>query len=667
MSLILKDNWKEGLAGWGNGYTFIEAYSEEKEIQQGKNFYVTIFPLMSQLGSLGDLVMRINNIIPHSFKNFVNLVCNTISILAVPPLLIAAMIRQGDYQKLVEKNHQRNPFFQLPNQLNGKIISICNFIAEHTGDMIRIAMIAGSVALIALGNVAYSCTLLTAIAYEAINQKGFLPRRVSLFIEIYMPAVSFIGNLIGGSSTFLRVISAISLSAHILPRFSVYIHQKVDSFIRKYFSIQEPSLQEIDAPLVKRENMGFEEIKKILESDFSQYKINYAHSSKLLNDFSQWPTDKAFEKFLHLFDSIDWPSKYNLIENKLKTDDNFLDFLKKKHPENHDFYENIDIYIEQEAQKENKTKTQYAVDLARKQLQVFVNTLLEKQPVSGKQQDLEEAIEIYEILLPYLSSLDNPVDKEDILLSLAIDAGTYCARGLKLTANYLLSSILQKNGEQKSDTDLIQDYERKVYQKLQDTRSAIIESTYTAFVEKLKIPNTVSNDVHGFDTYRLYFSLGFFPLTKFERNRLGLSQVLVWEMYHKMRSAMYNEYQDQLNDVIHKLGEVDFSIYLFNMIKNNPHLSEEQRKIIYAIFLDQNNQQWKIEQTQKQFHLFLLVRLGILIPKTENEIFKKENEIVKIGNQKETILKEVEEYFKASETSEEEDNISEEENDNIYA
>lgn len=333
----MSDALTNGLVGWSVGYTYATEKKREDEIKQGKNYYLASISQAVQLSQIGILISKINDILPdYLFKTAVKIFCNIGPIISFPAFLYCSSVKQGQNEDLAKYfNGTKYAYIKAPEKLGARTISVLGFISEHIGNMIRVAMVAASVALIVLGNAVYGAAVLTALAYEAVDTMGFIPRRISLFMEIYMPMVSLVGLVIGGTA-IVRVFSAIMLSTHIFPFLSKYIHYQVDAASRYFFKMQGPSLKEIDAPVVEKKSMTYDEIKKILDTssnEFSKnYEINPAHCGVPLLDIGKFQKDHKLEKLLPLFDQIDWKGKYGFIKSKLRDDDRFLDFLMKEFP-----------------------------------------------------------------------------------------------------------------------------------------------------------------------------------------------------------------------------------------------------------------------------------------------------------------------------------------------
>lgn len=608
----------DGLVGWGIGYQFTEAKNKEDEIAQGANHYLASFAQTAQMMQVGVAISKLNETLPqHALKLPVSLICNLGPLLALPGLLYCAAVKQGQ-QEMVAKsfNETRFAYLKLPETLNGRTVSVLSFISEHCGDMLRVAMVVTSVALIALGEAYYGVAILSAIAIEVIDNLGLIPRRISLFMEIYLPTVALVSGIVGGT-VLVRIINAIQLTNYV-PMISTFIHHKVDQFVRYYFTIGGPTLVQIDAPLVEKKQMTLDEINQILESDEWAFEINPSHCSHPIVDIDHLPKDNDFDEFLTLFNAIDWEGNYHaFVRHKLKDDDRFIEFLLEKFPgkTEDDLKNDFETFMEELAEKEELTKEAFAAKWMREQMVILVEVLQGERRVKGQQQDLDEAIHDAEILLPYVRSLDNAIEQEDVLATLAVEGGDYCGRALKRVANDKIRLI--SLGEQGTAIDdPIRSFEVQILQFLQNCRHATVLQAYKEMMNQMKVPDAISNDTHGFDVYRLLFSLGFYPLSKYERNHIGLSELGIWEFYNfqGIINAFYAVYQKQLMEPVSQIGYIHLADYIRRIIQDNDQLTDDEKDELIEKFTERNDGQWSVDETHERFTRLLYVRLGVLIP-----------------------------------------------------
>lgn len=633
--------------GWSIGYSYIVAKNKEDEVKQGKNYYLASLCQASQISALSSVISPLADSIPYAPLRISSQICKEVVPLCswiVCPTLAA--VKQGHYQTGVKAidvlAKERFPLItnKLPEKLNDQTISVCGFLSEHMGDIVRVGVLAGAAALPIIGNAYLAGAMLAPVAYQAIESRQWIPRRISSLMENYMPMISSVGLLLGGGSLITQIGSAVSL-ASFSPTFNRFLHKKMDNLATQYIQKKDITLEEIDAPLVVDKELSFEEINRILDGKNSEYEINPAHCTKWAN-LSDLPEESDFQKYQTLFDSIEWDKKYSMLKRKFRDDDRFLDILKTAFPGKEDFADNFESYVTDMAAAEKKSKEQYLVDQLKGQMSLLIKILNGEVKVKGSQSDLEEAIHLCAQILCHLTSLDlksakDKVEIEDALLDLAVEGGDYCARGIKRTAREMVDGILQQGMKAKGESvDPIIDYELKLRQTLQQIRKKIIESTYLKIIEatvlmlkegpsaKMSIINqttdphavALAQDVHTMDFQAKCLFLGFHPLTEGERNSFGMTDILQWKSpthaLREIRIEMYQLYQKILDDAVKEVGEINFGNYIRQVINTNPKLSEEQREAVIDKYINHNEWKWSSEQTKMKFHRLMFVMLGIL-------------------------------------------------------
>lgn len=625
--------------GWSIGYNYITAKKKEDEVKQGKNYYLASFCQATQISSLSSVVSPFANCIPFAPLRISTQICNEVvpfCSLAVCPTLAA--VKQGHYEtgiKIIDSLVSERLSFlskQLPKKLDDKTITLCGYLAEHIGDFVRLGMIAGAVALPIIGNTYLAGAMLAPVAFQAIESRNWVPRKISLFMESYMPTISSIGLLLGGNIV-TQVGTAASLATY-FPVLNQSFHRKLDDLSHHYVNLEGPKLEEIDAPVKEKKEMTFEEINQILDCDDSAYEINPAHCSKFAKGLINLDEDRDFDKFISLFDKVPWEQKYTTVRNKFRDDDRFLDFLRTKFPRKDDIEQKFEDYILDLATKEGISKEKFLANQLREQMTTLVKILKGEEQVKGTQQDLDEAIVNCSQILFYFSMLINKVELEDILLKLAVEGGDYCARGIKRTAIEIVDGIIQQDS--KSDEDPITTYENKILQALQRMRKKILSVKYQKFIEVMvrlvkegpsaKIDKNqlttdshavaISQDIHTMDEYGKCFFLGFYPLTERERNAYGLADILMWgspiHPYRIIRKEMYQQYQQNLDDAVKEIGDIYFANYLQKIINTNKNLKSDQKEAILDKFINNNDWKWKAEQTKHRFQRLMFVMLGVL-------------------------------------------------------
>ncbi|MES2273643.1 MAG: hypothetical protein V4487_05590 [Chlamydiota bacterium] len=364
--------------------------------------------------------------------------------------------------------------FKMPEQLKLRTVKALNFIAERSSHIIRAITIVAGIALAALGNPFLAVGVLTAVAYEYLDHDlKVIPRKVSLFVEQWMPLISLTGIILVGALVS-KVIAAVTLLMYI-PAVNKRVHHKIDGFVRKKvvkplaetiidFMIKRaekrghqvdvndrnstfgkldemlkmvPLLEDSDAPLVQRRELKFNEITKILDDPMDLYEINPAHCKKEVEPLIPLPEDRKFEQLSELWDRIGakWidAAHYSRFLGRLIDDKKFIVFLQKKFPEikrfkyerdhNKDLVENqrictalrlqhrnqIEARIGQLAVEKGQTANQFVAEWAKEQLKIFVAKLQGRGGVEGSQVFLDDAIQNTAKILPFLT---NPAAQE---------------------------------------------------------------------------------------------------------------------------------------------------------------------------------------------------------------------------------------------------------------
>lgn len=611
--------------GFCLGTDYALSKQSEIEIKQGKNYYLSALGVISQLGLLGNVVQTINKM---SIKlRPIGVMCGIFPLLYAPIAILSAAVKHGEYEKL--SNYLRNtckiPF---PKKLGKRSVAFFTFLANHLGNVMRVAMVVGSVAIIALGNPGFGIGLIIPLGFQAMEEVGFLSHKIRLFVDKYLRDVILIGMTMSGN-LLVKAISIVHLCTRLtkfIPTADQKVLQKADQVFRSIFTLPGPSLKEFNAPLVKKTNFNYEEINQLLDlsdSEFqNQYEMNVAHLNKWAVDLekvSHLPKDSKFDKFSELFEKTDWKKKYTLIRNKFKDDDRFLDFLSDKFPEFKKLEDpksntKMDKYIEDLAVKKGLTKEAYLAEYLQSQMKTLITVLNKKGNVKGSAKELEEAIHDCRWILPHLSALDlsknkNKIELEDTLLQLAVEGGDYCAKGVKRAANEILSGILQTSG---SDDPII-NYEYRVLQSLQNLRKGMISSMMNNIAKYSTIANKFKSDVHAFEAALPILSFGFVPQTKGEQEKFGLMFLGSWEHLHPLRKELCDVYQKEIPNVFKQVGDVHFGNYIPAVINANEQLNDQQKDNLIDKFIGVDK--WDTEEAVSRFRRLFLVRSGIFIPK----------------------------------------------------
>ena len=269
----------------------------------------------------------------------------------------------------------------------------------------------------------------------------------------------------------------------------------------------------------------------------------------------------------------------------------------------------VDLELIRLAQSQKTTKEEIAAAWTREQMKSLVDILMVRKRCTGTQIDLDESIKYCSKILPYLQKIKDTDRKstEDQLLKLAVEGGDYCTRGIKRASGELLRHVLEQDNVLKANP--MEDYERKVQEALQQVRSRIVQERYKAYVDGMQVPGRISSDVHGYDMYRLFFSMGFYPLTPYERESFGVFHIVSWSFYYQEEHhpRMFADFKKELNEAVKQVGVAYLSTYMQQFIEGNNKLTEAQKEEIHTV--------WLSESGNETFIRLLLVNMGVLIPK----------------------------------------------------
>ena len=629
----------EAFFGLSLGYNYALARKKEAEVKQGKNDYQASVYQMQSLINFSTLAERILSQIPYAPLRTGITIGNTILPFAGIILCPAsAAIKQGHYEQGVKCfNALVEPYSPkiagiLPQQLHETRVKLFSFLSENIGSITKAGVLAGTVALPFLGFGYLAAGIAGPLAFETLDAANLIPSKVSLVVEKYMPTVSNAALLVGGG-LFSKTFAIATLGSEI-PGASTYVQKKIEKLFFKNFKVDGPSLEEIDAPWEERNDLSFEEINHILNNDdHFQYEINPAHCSKQAYIAVNIPEDRNFKNFIELFEKINWSERYSLLKSSFRDDDRFLDLLKQHFPDQsiEHIREHFEVYLENLASESAMTKEDLLAKQLFEQMNQLVMILCQEKTPKGFLHDLQDAMDACSQILAYLNNqpIDNreaQIEKEDILLKLAIEGGDYCARGIKRTAMEVASGIVSQGLQQLEDP--LQNYELQIRQQLQFMRQQIMQSIYQKMIEIMvrlaKEGNGVwiskesqttdvhavaaAQDVHTMDLFRQYLTLGFCPLTANERHRFGIPDFITWLSYREIRSEMYATYQSNLDQAIKEKGEIYFCNYLRQKISYLPLLSLEQKEFL----IDKLAECSEGEKTLKSFHRLFFVMQGVL-------------------------------------------------------
>jgi hypothetical protein len=252
---------------------------------------------------------------------------------------------------------------KLPQHLRPTTIRIANFITKHLSTIIRAVTIAAGIALLALGSYLTSIGIFSALVYGYLDRDlGVIPRKVSLFMEKWLPLISIVGFFFVGS-LLDKILCSFALISYI-PSIHRFVHEKIDSFYRKHLlspvlkvgaSIVPllggskptakdqaetekllsslPRLEECNAPFEEQRKLSLKQIRKILNAKPNDYTFNAPHLVTSFLPPLSLKTNRNFKEFVTLWDQIYGknPEKhYRRFMRKLADDKRFLEHLNEK-------------------------------------------------------------------------------------------------------------------------------------------------------------------------------------------------------------------------------------------------------------------------------------------------------------------------------------------------
>ncbi|SCA63296.1 hypothetical protein SCG7086_AO_00030 [Chlamydiales bacterium SCGC AG-110-P3] len=604
----------QAIGGWSSGYAYSIHSQNEVEVAQGGNHYFAGMARANQASLVMNVINKVASTSPMA-KGLPPITLKIGFLLSFPFFLFAAAVKQGHYPKVAATYNASQIPGKLPTTLSNRTVKVFTFISDHSNKVFKTAMVASSIALIALGNPFYGAASLTAMAIQKIDEMGYLPRKISLLMEQYLPLLANIGIILTFPLLITKAIVITQLAFEV-PAIKDPIHR----FIEGLVPVQrgETHLHEFDASIKERYDLSYEEIQTILKDSTSDATTGYslvpAHCSKWPDQGLKLPTDLDFSKLMPLFDTVDWASKESLLSKKFKNDERFLEKLKG-HPALKEeklgskdldlIRKDFDRYVAIVSADRNTPVNIFFANELRGQLDQLVKYLNGESRATGTQQDLDDAIQNCSKLLPYLEGLKDTIEKEDFLLKLSVEGGDYCSRGIKRTSDELLSQVMMHSiDETLAPHDL---FKVKVKQALLSKRNSLMQFGLSEIIKKLPvaIPDNVKHDVHTMDLYRTQLGIGFIPLTPSERKAVGFSDIVGWRCYNSVRKGLMKLYKKEMDSTVQALGEVHISQFVRDAIGRNTTLTPEQKEKLLDDFTTEG---W----SNHVVHKLMFVTLGIL-------------------------------------------------------
>lgn len=619
------------VAGIGPGYFAANAQKKEAEVKQGSNPYLASAFQVQKVGTFSSLSSRIVSLIPYAPLRALFSVTNGAMPFAGMVLCPTfAAIKQGHYEPGVNaiEPHYPKVASYLPRNLDEKRVQLISYLSDNIGDIAQKASYVAMAVLPFLGFGSLALGMAAPLVLEAANSANLIPTKISLFMEKYMPSVANASLLVGGG-VFTQTVAAATLASNV-PSVNDFVLKRAEQVFLKCLPVNGSTLDEVEASWEERQDLSYEEIKYILQNGASYlYEINPAHCSKEAMMGVEMPVNHDYKQFLFFLEEIDWIHRYPLLKNAFRDDNRFIELLKEKWPglSNETIRKDFEGYLETYARERGQSKEAFLASQLHLQMQALVRILSGEVIQPGFLEDIEEAKEACSLILGYLfTGKPSLIEKEDLLIKLAIEAGDYCARGIKRAAKEMQLGILSTQMTNLEDPRKA--YVLQIRHHLQYTRQQILQNAYQKMIEmmvrgvkeglnmrfSMQSETTdedaigVAQDVHTLDFYRLQLTLGFYPLTEIERRKFGISELTSWVMNGPLRTMMYEKYQERLDESIRALGDVHFTNYILQAIQGLPSLTEEQKEeFIEELSLCNDG-----EETLKGFRRLFFVMQGVL-------------------------------------------------------
>ncbi len=482
--------------------------------------------------------------------------------------------------------------FKLPTRLGRFTVRTLEWINRRLSNVIRITILAASGAFALFGFYSMAMGSFLAVTYEYLDHDlGVIPRKISLFMERWMPMISMGGLLIVGSLSAQIMAGAALLM--MIPSVNLWVHHKTgkliryievsakDLFIKRFIEkrapsrrereeLEEnlrilekaPSLEECDAPLVERRALTRAAIDAILDADNDAFEINPPHLTKNFEPSIKLPENKDFKELVRLWDAAGarWiePDMFEKLMLKLGDDERFILFLQKKgfeaklfHYEQNPQLDMVQNYraerdlkaayrnqllewVQVLAREKGVSREAFIADWVKQQLQCYTAKLSGDAPIEGEQRLLSEAIENTARIIPFLNNPETTqVDREDTLKKLAIEGGNYCALGMQRASGEALEGFKQPfltRALEDGTLDPQKAFEDTVRLTLQQQRNFRIQVFYQGLIRGFQHSEQMRKIV---EDNHLYYALttvikrGIYPLGKKEMEDFDLT-ALIW-------------------------------------------------------------------------------------------------------------------------------------------
>lgn len=669
---------RNALGGFAYGSLFATCFKKEEEIKQGANYVLSSPVLWVESLCVNNTAAAVHALVPSLLTG----VLAWGGLCTLPFFVLIGLVRQGHYGWAMGRLEQLVERFSptlaaVPRWLarfphNHPLVQkIALLITEHLGKVYLVAMIVGSVALVVLGDPFTGCGTLVALAYSAVHSMGWVPMRVSAFVERYSPIIEQLGMLLSPGTFLLKAVNTINFVSDVMSRLShPWIIDLVDEvavrslrflgprllvpglgWIASKISSAQPVLEllieairghcmtlrsrrELRVPVLVRTEIPYDEIQEILDGDDNEYILELRHSAHYVTQEdldAADPSDPTFDLVTGLWGQIEdsWThldvderrKKAGIMRKKYLDDRRFRIFLRNAgYPVDsaHPAEETWDNYC-----RDHGVEDEYAFfcDRTRASLQRVEAVLKGTAPVTGNEADRAVARAFLAAALPYYATLNTGVELEDALFKLAVEGGDYCARGIRRVAQEMYDQAQRtkrvQEGEPENPT---LDYARKFNMQLQQVRSDLVDQYLNAAIHE----GFDLSDVHFRDMAIAWVPNFFIPKHSLEADIAdagrGLAEVIAERIapdrIFLCSKVLLDPYRDELRGgpiLRGKMEQIHFWNYIRALLgEHNTSLTPEQMDELKIKFENDLYNGNRMEVLQKYLRL-ALVSVGALV------------------------------------------------------
>lgn len=269
-----------------------------------------------------------------------------------------------------------------------KIRPLLLFIQMHIGKVYQTAAIVYSIALYSLGQTYFAASSITLLTLGFMDQWGFLPTELRILLHTLTPYLQVLSGLNGFYD--LSKVSQILIALNLIS----LLTRPIFAFLNR-----NRSTSSLEGKQLNYENMQ--------HIHFENTQINPAH----LHVHPTPPVpDIDLDELLNVWDQF----RFNITDlrffrTKLSKDEKFFQLFLNKNPKNLD-----------------KMTDQELLGWIRKNLATFILNIKNRSILKGEPKDYQPLENYVKIITHFINECKDHVQRIDLIMRLAIDAGTYC-------------------------------------------------------------------------------------------------------------------------------------------------------------------------------------------------------------------------------------------------